>query len=88
MLRVVKTQLGRVKNDGPLDSATCANGNQAISAKNKENTKFRHKSISDCTTIQNKLDDFADAISSSSGCMQVRKQAKYDWLTNLKTNCC
>ena len=75
-------------NDGPLDSATCANGNQAISAKNKENTKFRHKSISDCTTIQNKLDDFADAISSSSGCMQVRKQAKYDWLTNLKTNCC
>jgi len=75
-------------NDGPLDSAMCANGNQAINPTNKENTKFRHRSIADCGMLDNKLVALTDIIATSTGCMQIRKQAKYDWLTSLKNSCC
>ena len=74
-------------NDGPLDSATC-NGSQAISAKNKENTKFRHKSIADCSMLDAKIANFLQLSQTTTGCEQVRKQAKHDWLTNLKNSCC
>ena len=74
-------------NDGPLDSATC-NGSQAISAKNKENTKFRHRSIADCGMLDNKISEMLQLSQTTTGCEQIRKEAKHDWLTNLKNSCC
>ena len=75
-------------NDGVLDSAQCANGSQAITANNKANMKFRHQSISDCGMLDNKIAEFVTAIANSSGCATVRKQAKHDYLVNLKNHCC
>ena len=75
-------------NDGPLDSALCVNGNQAINQTNKENTKFRHRSIADCGMLNNKLTQLTNAIATETGCNIVRKQAKHDYLTSLKNSCC
>ena len=75
-------------NDGPLDSAQCANGNQAISAQNKANTKFRHQSMSDCGMLQNKIDAMNVALNNATGCAIIRKQAKIDYLTQMKTAIC
>ena len=75
-------------NDSVMTSAQCANGNPALSAGNIENTKFRHKTIADCTTLQNKIDQMATMIPNETGCNVIRKQAKHDYLVNLKSNCC
>ena len=75
-------------NDSILTSAQCANGNPAINAQNLANTKFRHKSIADCGQLSNKISEFAGLIQTSTGCSVVRKQAKHDYLVNLKNHCC
>ena len=75
-------------NDGPLTSAQCANGNAAVNASNIQQTKFRHQSIADCPSLQNKIDDMAALMTTSTGCNLIRKTAKHDWLSNLKNNCC
>lgn len=75
-------------NDGPLTSAVCANGNPAISATNMANTKFRHQSIADCAMLDNKIDVFAAAMLTTTGCALVRKTAKHDYLVNLQNACC
>ncbi len=75
-------------NDGPLDSAQCANGNQAISAQNKASMKFRHQSMSDCGMLQNKIDAMSAAATNATGCAIIRKQAKLDYLTQMQASVC
>jgi len=76
-------------NDGPLTSAVCNNGNQALSAQNIQNTKFRHQSMSDCNMLDNKIAEFAALLQTNlPGCSLIRKQAKHDYLVNLQSNCC
>ena len=75
-------------NDSVMTSAQCANGNPALSAGNIENTKFRHKTIADCSMLDAKIANFLQLSQTTTGCEQVRKQAKHDWLTNLKNSCC
>jgi hypothetical protein len=75
-------------NDSLFTSAVCNNGNQAISPENMEQTKFRWQSIADCSMLDNKIDEFAALILTSTGCNQVRKQTKHDYLESLKNSCC
>ena len=75
-------------NDGVLTSAVCANGNQALSAGNIANTKFRHKSIADCGQLAGKIALISAAIGTASGCSLVRKTAKHDYLVALQSSCC
>ena len=76
-------------NDGPLTSAQCTNGNPAINAQNMAKTKFRNKTIADCGQLGNKISNFAALLQTNlPGCSPIRKQAKHDYLVNLKTHCC
>ena len=75
-------------NDHHLTSAQCANGNQALSSGNIANTKFRHKSIADCTELQNKIDQFSALMLTTSGCSLIRKTAKHSYLSALHNSCC
>jgi len=77
-------------NDGALTSATCANGNSALTSQNIQAMKFRHQSISDCTQLDKKMDIISNQISNPTGgpCYIIRKQAKLDYLSALKQHCC
>ena len=75
-------------NDGPLTSAICPNGNVAISPQNLEKTKFRWQSFSECNMLDSKIATFLQLAQTTTGCDQVRKQAKHDYLVSLKSSCC
>jgi len=75
-------------NDLLLSSPICNNGNQAISPSNIQQTKFRHQSIADCGMLDTKISDLATLILTTTGCNQIRKQAKHDYLVSLKNSCC
>ena len=50
--------------------------------------KFRHKSQADCRTIENKIDDLDEQLTTAAGCHIVRKTAKRDYLQLLHNHCC
>ena len=75
-------------NDATLTTPVCNNGNQAISPNNMEQTKFRWQSISDCGMLGNKITQFLESIQTTTGCEQMRKMAKHEYLTNLHDTCC
>jgi len=87
----INTWIDDPANDNTLTSATtaiCNNGNPALTTKNIEAMKFRHKSLADCVQIGNKIDDLEDQLTTAAGCHIVRKTAKRDYLQLLHDHCC
>tara|TARA_R110001583_G_scaffold93302_2_gene236141 strand:- start:3819 stop:5036 length:1218 start_codon:yes stop_codon:yes gene_type:complete len=75
-------------NDVILTTPVCNNGNQAISQQNLEKTKFRHQSIADCNMLDNKIAKMLHLSQTTTGCEQIRKAAKHEYLTELRQHCC
>jgi len=75
-------------NDTTLTSATCANGNTALSPSNIQNMQFRWKSRADCASIEEQINDLNDQIIDTQGCNTIRKTAKRDYLQLLANHCC
>ena len=82
------TFLNDPANDPLLTNAVCPNGNQAIKPNNMEQTKFRWQSISDCQMLNTKIAKMLNLAQTTTGCEQVRKSAKHEYLVELRQSCC
>jgi hypothetical protein len=75
-------------NDTLLTTPVCYNGNQAVAQGNMEQTKFRWQSIADCSMLDDKIAKMLHLSQTTTGCEQIRKSAKHEYLLELKQNCC
>jgi len=75
-------------NDPLLTGPVCNNGNQAIAQGNMEQTKFRWQSIADCNMLDDKIAKMLHLSQTTTGCEQIRKAAKHEYLIELKQSCC
>ena len=75
-------------NEAVLTAAVCPNGSTAFTQQHLSQMKFRHKSISDCGMLEDKISEIQAQMVGAQGCTLVRKQAKHDYLTSLESHCC